>query len=107
MMIGQLVENAVTFTKEGGHVRLRAERGMGVVRFTVSDNGPGVAADDLKRIQEPFEQVGRGTSDHTKGAGLGLATARTRGLAELQDGTFEIASAPGQGFTAIVELPGV
>ncbi len=102
-MIGQLVENAVTFTQNGGEVKVSAERGNGVVRITIADNGPGVQNADMARIQEPFEQVGRGTSDHAHGAGLGLPLVK--GLAEIHGGTLSLDSVAGRGFTATLQLP--
>lgn len=102
-MMTQLLDNAVSFTQDGGTVSLSAARESGRIQLRIADNGPGVAAADLARILEPFEQVGRTTSDHTHGAGLGLTLAKA--FAELHGGTLSIASAPGKGFTATVELP--
>jgi two-component system cell cycle sensor histidine kinase PleC len=102
-MIGQLVENAVSFTQQGGQVKLSAVRDEGFVRITVSDNGPGVAADDLARILEPFEQVGRSASEHAGGAGLGLPLVKA--LAELHGGFLTIESEVGHGLTATLEIP--
>ena len=102
-MLGQLIDNAVNFTQTGGHIRVGAARHNKVVRFVVADNGPGVSADDLFRIQRPFEQAGRSMTDHTNGAGLGLPLAQ--GLAELHGGKLTIASVLGEGFTATLELP--
>jgi two-component system cell cycle sensor histidine kinase PleC len=102
-MIGQLVENAVTFTQNGGAVRVSAVRSDGMVRITIADNGPGVLPIDMARIQEPFEQVGRGTADHIQGAGLGLPLVK--GLAEIHGGTLLIDSVAGEGFTATLQLP--
>lgn len=102
-MIGNLVENAVAYTPEGGTVRLKAERIGQQLVMTVADNGPGVPAEHLARILEPFEQGGRGTTDHPAGAGLGLTLVK--GLAELHGGSLTVKSATGKGFTAIVALP--
>jgi signal transduction histidine kinase len=102
-MIGQLVENAVTFTHNGGEVRVSAEQDNGVVRIVIADNGPGVLPADMMRIQNPFEQVGRGTTDHVHGAGLGLPLVK--GLAEIHGGTLHLESVTGEGFTATLELP--
>jgi signal transduction histidine kinase len=102
-MIGQLIENAITFTQKGGHVRVSASRQNGAICFVIADNGPGVAPEDLQRIQQPFEQAGRGITDHTQGAGLGLPLAQ--GLAELHGGKLIVASVFGEGFTARLELP--
>lgn len=103
VMIGQLAENAVTFTQAGGTVHFAAARIGDRVRITVEDNGPGVAAENLARIVEPFEQVGSGTATHSGGGGLGLPLAKA--LAELQGGTLALESAPGQGLTATLDLP--
>jgi two-component system, cell cycle sensor histidine kinase PleC len=102
-ILGQLLDNAVTFTPPGGTVTVSAARDGAFVRIVVADNGPGVAAEDLARILEPFEQAGRNTHDHAQGAGLGLPLAKA--LAELHGGSLAIASSPGHGFTATVELP--
>jgi two-component system cell cycle sensor histidine kinase PleC len=102
-MLQQLLENAIHFSPEGSTVRLIAGQENGGTWLSVCDNGPGVAAKDLPRILEPFEQVGRGTADHSGGAGLGLTLVKA--LAELQDGALTLASEPGKGFTATITLP--
>lgn len=103
VMIGHLVENAVNYTHSGGAIALTATADDGLVHITVEDNGPGVAESDLERILEPFEQVGRGTTDHSAGTGLGLPIVR--GLAELHGGALAVESILGEGFKAILELP--
>ncbi len=102
-MINQLIDNAVTFTQEGGVVRLSAARHADAIRIGVCDNGPGVAPGDLERILKPFEQGGRGTADHSAGAGLGLTLVKA--LCDMHGGTLKIESVPGQGFAAAIELP--
>jgi cell cycle sensor histidine kinase DivJ len=102
-LLGNLVENAVNFTPQGGRIRLGAVRDGGSVCITVADNGPGVAEADLTRILEPFEQGGRSTTDHPAGAGLGLTLVKA--ICELLGGTLTLQSKPGEGFTAIVALP--
>ena len=102
-MVGQLAENAVAFTPSGGAVRLSAERAGDRVRIHVADNGPGVSTEDIARIVEPFEQVGCETATHSGGGGLGLPLVKA--LAELQNGSLTLESAPGAGFTATLDLP--
>ncbi len=102
-MIGHLLDNAIAFTPEGGRIVLSARTDGGRVRLAVSDNGPGVAPQNLARILEPFEQVGCATTDHAAGAGLGLTLVKA--FAELHGGALIIESTPGQGFTATIELP--
>ncbi|HSZ75401.1 MAG TPA: PAS-domain containing protein [Rhizomicrobium sp.] len=102
-MIHNLVENAVSFTHDGGHIRLSVNGDDKRVRVTVSDNGPGVAPENMARILEPFEQAGRGTTDHSHGAGLGLTVVKA--LAELHGGTLILESEVGKGFSATLDLP--
>jgi signal transduction histidine kinase len=101
-MVRNLVENAVNFTQSGGTVRLSARRDGAIVRMSVADNGPGVGADDLLRIAEPFEQGERGMAGKPDGAGLGLPLVKT--LAELHGGSLTLESAPGEGFTATIAI---
>ena len=102
-MLGHLFDNALAYAPEGGQIRLSASRREGLVRIAVSDNGPGVEAEELDRILEPFEQIGRGTDGHAAGAGLGLPLVKA--LAELHGGALLLESQPGQGFTATIEFP--
>lgn len=103
-MMHSLVDNAVTFSREGGTVTLSVEKGDAGVTLAVEDDGPGVAAEDLERIQEPFEHAGRSEgSQHSKGAGLGLTLVKA--FAELHGGRLELTSDTGRGFTARVTLP--
>ena len=102
-IVAQLIDNALAFTPRGGTIALSAAADGARISFSVSDNGPGVKPEDLARILEPFEQVGRSTTDHSHGAGLGLTLVKA--FAELHGGALVIASAPGKGFTATVELP--
>jgi len=102
-MINHLIENAVAFTQEGGSVRLAVTKTANTIKLSVSDNGPGVAAEDLERILRPFEQGGRGTADHSAGAGLGLTLVKA--FCDLHGGALTVESTPGKGFTATIELP--
>jgi PAS domain S-box-containing protein len=101
-MIAALIDNAVTFTQEGGHIWLSVAPKGDAVAITVADNGPGVAEQDLKRILEPFEHAGR-TQDHANGAGLGLTLVNA--FADLHQGRLEIESGAGKGFRATLMMP--
>ena len=103
-ILHNLVDNAVTFTHELAVVRLEAKPCADGVAVSVQDNGGGVPAHDLARIQEPFEHAGRSeAAEHSKGAGLGLTLVKA--FAELHGGRLELESAPGQGFKATIVLP--
>src|SRR3569623_1561919 len=103
-MIGALIDNAVSFTQEGGTIALSATPRGDRIALTVADNGPGVAQAGLKRIREPFELAGR-AQDHASGAGLGLTLVNA--FAELHSGGLEIESELGIGFRATLLLPSI
>jgi PAS domain S-box-containing protein len=101
-----LLGNAVKFTSQGRIVwRLRADadRASGPrLRAEVEDTGPGIAADDLGRLFEPFEQTCVGAR-MAGGSGLGLAISRQ--FARLMGGEITAASEVGRGSCFRVEVP--
>jgi signal transduction histidine kinase len=100
-----LMRNAVKFAPEGGEVSIGASAGADLIHFTVEDNGPGIAAENLVRLGRPFEQAAAVMINGMKGSGLGLAIANS--LVELHGGTLRLQSRPGQGAAALVSLPRV
>jgi CheY-like chemotaxis protein len=83
--------NAVKFTVRGG-IALKVEYRREMAVFDISDSGPGIPADDLDRIFEPFE---RGSSVQASGSGVGLTIARM--LTDLMGGEMQVSSTPGEG----------
>jgi signal transduction histidine kinase len=100
-----LMRNAVKFAPEGGEVSIGAAMGAELIHFTVEDNGPGIAAENLVRLGRPFEQAGAVMINGMKGSGLGLAIANS--LVELHGGTLRLQSRPDRGAAAMVSLPRV
>ena len=93
-----LVDNAIKHSPPGGRVQLslRDQRRSGTAIIQVSDQGPGIPAEQLERVFEPFVRV-PGTRRTTSGTGLGLAIARQ--LAMRQGADLSVVSSPGQGAT--------
>jgi signal transduction histidine kinase len=98
-----LLTNAVKFTPEGGLVSLAAARANGAYEVSVKDTGIGIAAEDLDRVFEEFQQVGTDSARKAEGTGLGLSL--TRRLVELHGGAIRVSSLPGQGSTFTFTLP--
>jgi PAS domain S-box-containing protein len=94
-----LLSNALDAVPAGGEIHLRCRRSPGTVGFTVSDNGSGISAAHLEHVFEPFFT----TKEPGKGTGLGLAIARN--VVMEHGGSIAIESQPGEGTTAIVDLP--
>lgn len=101
-VVGNLLSNAVKYSPAGGEVALSAAATGGEVRITVSDTGPGIAAEEQALVFQPFY---RGRSPHrfTEGLGVGLAIARS--LTEAHGGRLTLDSAPGRGSAFTLHLP--
>jgi len=97
-----LLSNAVKFTQRGGHVSIRCEAADDHVLTRVQDDGPGIPADRLADIFEPFVQLDRALGNPREGVGLGLAISRD--LARGMQGDLTVESIPGKGSTFTVSL---
>lgn len=98
-----LVSNAIKFTPHGGRILVSAEVKKDRLHFRVTDNGIGIAAEDLERIGQPFIQVQNDYTRQYEGTGLGLSLVK--GLVALHEGEMSIDSAPDCGTTVAISLP--
>ncbi len=98
-----LMENAVSYTPEGGRVALYAGKEGEEAVFTAADSGPGIPADDIPFIWEKFYKVDKARTRADKGKGLGLAIVKE--LVEKHSGRVSVESEPGAGSTFYVTLP--
>jgi signal transduction histidine kinase len=101
-VLGNLIENAVKYSPEGGEVRLAGAAGNGAVRISVRDSGPGIPRDQQARI---FEKFGRADVEggSKPGSGLGLFIARS--IAEAHGGSLDVSSGSDQGSTFTLTVP--
>lgn len=105
-VITNLAANAIKFTDDGAgrvHISAKYLAEDGDVEFSVSDNGPGINPDDLKRMFNRFQQLGTSTQSSTKGFGLGLNIARE--LVDLNYGQMRVESQLGEGTTFYFTVP--
>ncbi len=96
-----LLENAIKYSGTEGIISVALDRVDNELRVGVTDNGPGIPADDRERIFEKFARVQR--KGRPKGLGLGLAFCRL--AVEAHGGRIWAESQPGQGSTFYFTLP--
>jgi two-component system OmpR family sensor kinase len=96
-----LLDNAFRYTGPGGAVRVDGRQQDGWAVVSVSDNGSGIAEEDLPKIFDRFYRVDK--SRPASGTGLGLAIAKW--IVDQHGGTISVASKPGQGATFTIRLP--
>jgi two-component system phosphate regulon sensor histidine kinase PhoR len=99
-----LLDNAVKYSREHGEIRLSARQRDGEIELAVSDDGIGIAKEDLPRIFERFYRADKARSpDKVSGTGLGLAIVKH--IAQLHGGRVEAESELEKGTTIRVVLP--
>ena len=98
-----LLGNAVKFTDSGGSITLSAAPDGGCISIRVADTGPGISAEKLDRIFDPFVQAERRLNQPVQGVGLGLAISQD--LAHGMGGSVSVESEVGKGSTFTLELP--
>ncbi|HMN44387.1 MAG TPA: HAMP domain-containing sensor histidine kinase [Povalibacter sp.] len=97
--LSNLLNNAV---KYGSNVVARVSDDDELV-ITIQDEGPGIPAEELERVFEPFYRVEASRNRDTGGTGLGLSIARD--IAQAHGGSIVLRNHPGGGLEAIVRLP--
>lgn len=98
-----ILDNAVKYTGEGGHIAITAAEEGKMGRIEVADDGPGIPQADQSRIFERFYRVDRARSRKLGGAGLGLSIVKH--IVELHGGQVGVTSTVGKGSTFWVRLP--
>jgi two-component system cell cycle sensor histidine kinase PleC len=104
-MLGNLIDNAIRFTPQGGRVTVSAYAADNGVVLEITDTGIGMSAERLSAVSQPFAMAfgdAALTREHG-GAGLGISIARA--IAEQSGGHLVIDSRPGLGTTVAISLP--
>lgn len=102
-VVKKLLMNAIEFTVEGSDIHVSLHHIGRALQLRIVDRGPGIDADFLPRVFEPFAQQDTSTARAHRGLGIGLALVRY--LVERQAGTIDVESSDGQGATFIVRFP--
>ena len=101
-LVQNLVENAIKYTPEGGHVAVTLRRDGGELALSVADDGIGIAKEDLDKVWKRFWQA---DSSRSEDGGSGLGLAMVKEIAQFHGGSVRVESEPGNGSTFTVFLP--
>ncbi len=102
-VILNLLSNAIKYNTEGGSVTIFPEfHGENRIQVHFTDTGPGIPADQMKELFQPFNRLEAENSE-IEGTGIGLTI--TRKIMELMDGSIDVNSEVGIGSTFWIELP--
>jgi two-component system, OmpR family, sensor histidine kinase QseC len=101
MLFANLIDNAIRYTPDGGHIRIKVRAERSGLCIEVTDDGPGIPVSERERVFERFCRL----ADQTKpGTGLGLTICRR--VAQLHNANVELADGQdGRGLTVRVLLP--
>lgn len=105
VILGNLLNNAIKYTPEGGEVSIdySINRPAHTAEVTISDTGIGIPADDLPNIFNEFFRARNAKSAQVTGTGIGLSTVRT--LIERYHGHITLESEEGKGTIVHISLP--
>ncbi|MCX5976810.1 MAG: PAS domain S-box protein [Coprothermobacterota bacterium] len=102
-LVENLVINAVKFSPRRGLITLGAKLEGDHACLTISDQGPGIATEEITSLFQPFQRSPEAVRSGVQGTGLGLYVSKM--IAEAHGGSVELESQPGQGTTVRVRLP--
>ncbi len=98
-----LLSNAVKYNREGGRVLVEVQpKGDDRINILITDTGPGIPAERLKELFQPFKRL-EAEYSNIEGTGIGLTI--TRRIVEMMGGTVDVLSEVGIGSTFRIELP--
>jgi two-component system phosphate regulon sensor histidine kinase PhoR len=102
-VFSNLITNAINYTPEGGEVAVSAAMESGYLRASVSDNGIGMAPEELGHIFNRFYRIKNDKTRYIIGTGLGLAIVKS--IVEAHNGFIRVESEPDRGSTFHVYIP--
>ena len=101
--LGHLMDNALKFTSEGGHINLVVQTSENEVLLSVLDDGVGIPENKQQRVFDKFYQVENGAARSSSGTGLGLPIVKR--IAEMHGGRVFLESKPGKGSRFTLTVP--
>lgn len=100
-VLGNVLDNAVKYTLQGGSVNVVARQEAGMVAIIIKDTGFGISQEDMPKI---WDRLYRGDESRSQ-RGLGLGLSFVKSIVEIHGGFVEVQSEPGIGSTFSIFLP--
>ncbi len=102
-VMDNLISNAIKFSPAGKEVTVELQAHAGRIRLQVADQGPGLTAEDRKKLFGKFARLSAAPTGDENSTGLGLSIVKK--LVDGAHGTIECVSEPGRGALFVVEIP--
>ena len=102
-MLANLIKNSIDYGKENGHTEILAKESKGFIIITITDDGSGIAEEDLPHVFERFYRADKFQSSGGSGTGLGLAIVKW--IAEVHGGEVSVKNLGNAGSVFKVSLP--
>jgi signal transduction histidine kinase len=93
LVLANLLDNALKYTHDGGHVRIMVDRMDGMMVVQIEDDGMGIALSDLDKIWDRLYRADKSRSQR----GLGLGLSLVKAIVEAHRGVVRVKSEPGKG----------
>jgi signal transduction histidine kinase/DNA-binding response OmpR family regulator len=103
MVLSNLIDNAIKYTPEHGHVNVRIDHEGICVRVSVRDDGIGMTTEEKDSAFDEFYRAKNKYTVHVPGTGLGLTLVKR--LVDMHQGKVTVQSEPGKGSTFTISLP--
>lgn len=103
LVLQNLIDNAIKYTREGGFVHAALAKKSSVLQLIVKDNGIGIPEDEKQFIFNKFFRAKNAVRHHTDGSGLGLFIVKS--ILEKHDATIRFESEENKGTTFFIEFP--
>lgn len=100
ILLRNLVDNAANYTQEHGSIVVSLEKSNKQIEIRVSDNGPGVAKENMHKLKERFYR-----QDHKQGYGAGLGLSLVQSIVEFHNGSIHFETLSPHGLQVLVRLP--
>ena len=104
-MVYNLCDNGIKYNSPGGNVKITLSSADGSEKLTVTDNGIGIAPQNIPRIFERFYRVDKSHSKQVGGTGLGLSIVKHG--ASYHGATIDVKSTVGKGTSVSISFPSI